>query len=343
MPSEPTVRARIIARFDIYLAARNVNARPLLAEVGLRSADLDNLDRLLPLNAVASLLDLAARETADPCLGLHFAEYLPGESAGFIGHLLMSAPTVRDALRGIERYIDLFLSPVTVSFTERGGRGVLAWRFPEDFTAPRLQFSGLAVGALLMRLQLGAGGDLRPLSVELDHRAFACPQDVRRIFGSRIRYNRPANLLAFDTTTLNRRMAGEQSGLFELIRQLGDRLLEEQRYEADIVELTRRQISARLRNGSSDLDSIAGAFGISPRTLQGRLKRGGTSFEALLGTTRHRLAEGYLRDTDLKMTDIAFLLGFSELSAFTRAAHRWFNMSPTAYRRSMRRQQARRR
>lgn len=343
MPSEPTVRARILARFDTFLTARKVSLRPLLAATGLRSADLNDAERLLPLNAVATLLEIAAQKAADPCLGLHFAACLPAGSAGLLGHLVMSAPTVRDSLRSVERYTDLFLTPISVSYTERSGRGGIAWRYPESFTAPRLQFSGLAVGALLMRLRQAAGSDLKPLLIELDHRAFACAQDVRSILGPRVRYNRPANVIAFDTNSLNRRIAGVQSGLFELITQLGDRMLEEQRQQTDIVEQTRRQISARLRNGASGLDTVAGAFGLSPRTLQSKLKRAGTTFEALLGTTRHRLAEGYLRDTDLTMTEIAFMLGFSELSAFTRASNRWFRMSPTAYRRSIRRQPAPRR
>ena len=82
----------------------------------------------------------------------------------------------------------------------------------------------------------------------------------------------------------------------------------------------------------SDLDSIAGAFGISPRALQGRLKRAGTTFEAEFVAARKLMAESYLRDTGPSMTEIAMLLGFSELSAFTRAVQRWFGVSPKTFR-----------
>lgn len=336
--SGPTIRAGILACFDAFLAGKDVKLRPLLSQAGLRPGDLADPERALSLNAVATLLDLAARRSGDACLGLHFAEFLPAGSSGVLGHLVLSAPTVRDAIQVIERYVGVFMAPIAVSFTEKGGRGVLTWSYPGTFSAPRLQFSGLVVGALVMRLQKTAGLDVRPLSVELDHRPFECAGEVRRILGTRVRFDRPGNLLVFDSNTLNRRAAGVQPGLHALMRQLGDRVLEEQRQEADIVELTRRQIVARLRNGVSGLDSIAGAFGLSPRALQGRLKRSGITFETLVGATRQQLAESYLRDTGLSMTEIAMLLGFSELSAFTRAAQRWFNMSPTAYRVSARRQ-----
>jgi AraC-like DNA-binding protein len=336
--SGPTIRATILARFDAFIAGQNVKVRPLLSQVGLRPNDLGDPDRLLSLNAVATLLDAAARRCNDPCFGLHYAEFLPAGSSGILGHLVLSAPTVRDAIQDVERYVGLLMAPIAVSFSEKGGRGVLSWRYPETFSAPKIQFSGLMVGALIMRLQKVAGPEVKPLSVELDHRPFECADEVRRILGSRVRFDRPGNLIAFDSNTLNRRTSGAQPGLHSLMRQLGDRVLEEQRQEADIVELTRRQIAARLKSGAGGLDAIADAFGLSARALQGRLKRGGTTFETLVGATRQQLAESYLRDTGLSMTEIAMLLGFSELSAFTRASQRWFNMSPSAYRVAARRQ-----
>lgn len=330
--SGPTVRASLLARFDAFLAERNVALPPLLAAVGLEASDLDDPDALISLNAVAMLLENAAVQTGDACLGLHFAEFIPPGASGFLGHLLMSAPTVRDALEGVERYTGLVMSPISVSFAQKGNRGILEWKYPAIFSAPRLQYSGLVVGAFLMRLQQNVGSDLKPIGVELEHRPFECPEAVHRIFGSRVRFNRPHNRMMFDIKALNRQAPGAAPGLYELISQLGDRMLEDQRQTADIAEQTRRQIAVRLRNGASGLDSIAGAFGISPRALQGRLKRAGTTFEAEAAAARKQLAQGYLRDTGLSMTEIAMLLGFSELSAFTRAMQRWFGVSPKAYR-----------
>ena len=330
--SGPTVRASILARFDQFLADRSVALPPLLAAVGLDAEDLADPDALISLNAVASLLENAAVETQDACIGLHFAASIPPGASGLLGHLLLSAPTVREALEGVERYTGLVMSPISVSFAQESGRGILEWKFPATFSAPRLQYSGLTVGAFLIRLQQNVGLDIRPMAVELEHRPFDCAEAVRRIFGPRVRFNRPRNRMVFDTRTLNRQAPGVAPGLYGLISQLGDRMLEEQRQAADIVEQTRRLVAARLRNGQSDLDSIAGAFGISPRALQGRLKRAGTTFEAEAVAARKQLAESYLRDTGLSMTEIAMLLGFSELSAFTRAVQRWFGVSPKTFR-----------
>jgi AraC-like DNA-binding protein len=331
-PSGPTVRASLLAGFDAFLAKRDIALPPLLAATGLKASDLENPDALISLNAVASLLENAAIKAGDACLGLHFAEAIPPGASGLLGHLLISAPTVRDAIEGIERYTGLVMSPISVSFKQKGGRGILEWKYPSTFSAPRLQYSGFAVGAFVMRLQKNVGTDLRPMAVEFEHRAFECPKVVQRIFGPRVRFNQPHNRMVFDLKTLNRQAPGAAPGLYELISQLGDRMLEEQRQASDIVEQTRRLITARFRSGGTDLESIAAAFGISPRALQGRLKRAGTTFEAEANAARKQMAESYLRDTGLSMTEIAMLLGFSELSAFTRAVQRWFGVSPKAYR-----------
>jgi AraC-like DNA-binding protein len=336
-PSGPTVRASLLARFDAFLAKRKVALPPLLTAVGLDADDLNDPDALISLNAVAMLLESAARETGDACLGLHFAQFIPPGASGLVGHLLMSAPTVRDAIGGIERYTGLVMSPVSVTFEQKSGRGILEWKFPSNFSAPRLQYSGFVVGAFVMRLQQHIGPDLKPVSVEFEHRPFECPQVVQRIFGSRVRFDRPHNRMVFDLKTLSRQAPGVTPGLYGLISQLGDRMLEEQRQAADIVEQTRRLLAARFRSGGTDLESIAAAFGISPRALQGRLKRAGTTFEAEVNAARKQMAESYLRDTGLSMTEIAMLVGFSELSAFTRAVQRWFGVSPKAYRAKARR------
>jgi AraC-like DNA-binding protein len=330
--AEATVRAGILARLDEFLASKSIALRPLLAQAGLTAGELKEPDARVSLNAVARLLDIAALKAGDPCLGIHYGEIMPAGSSGIVGHLVMSAPTLGDALRSIERYLDLFVSPVAVTYTESRSGALITWKYPETLTAPRVQFSGLTIAALLARLQQSVGADLRPRSVELDHRAFECAADVKRLLGNRVRYNRPENSVMFDASALRRRITGVRTGVFGLMRQLGDRLLEEQRQEADIVAQTRRQIALHVRDGQNRLPDIARRFGLTPRALQGRLKLAGTSFAKLSEQTRKEMAANYLRNTGLSITEIALLLGFSELSAFTRSVQRWFGKSPKAFR-----------
>jgi AraC-like DNA-binding protein len=108
--------------------------------------------------------------------------------------------------------------------------------------------------------------------------------------------------------------------------------------EPEVADTVTDEIVTRPATAPPDLEHArAGGVGLSPRALQWRLERSGTSFERLLNETRAHIAEHLLRDTDRSLTEIAFDLGFSDPSAFTRAARRWFNMPPRVYRQMQRR------
>ena len=108
------------------------------------------------------------------------------------------------------------------------------------------------------------------------------------------------------------------------------------RIATDIVARVSEKIVTDLPLRGIDLAAAALALNMSSRQLQARLKGKGTTFEAVLSQVRRRLASRYLSDSDMPLTDIAFMLGFSELSSFTRAARQWFGMPPSQYREELR-------
>jgi len=93
-----------------------------------------------------------------------------------------------------------------------------------------------------------------------------------------------------------------------------------------------RHIADELQGGDSALGTIARKMAMSARTLQRRLEAEGTSFADVLDETRRHFAEAYIKEPELALTEIAYLLGFSEPSAFTRAFNRWFGVAPSQFR-----------
>jgi AraC-like DNA-binding protein len=94
----------------------------------------------------------------------------------------------------------------------------------------------------------------------------------------------------------------------------------------------RAVIIRQLQDGEPQRPKIAAILGMSERTLQRRLAAEGTSFQRLLDNTRRELAQHYLCQRNVSLTDIVYLLGFSDQSSFFRAARRWFGSSPRDYR-----------
>jgi AraC-like DNA-binding protein len=79
---------------------------------------------------------------------------------------------------------------------------------------------------------------------------------------------------------------------------------------------------------------MAARLQLTSRTLQHRLKQNGVAFKDLVDEVRRTLALHYLRDERWSLLEVAFMLGFSEQSAFSRAFRRWHGLSPQAWRKA---------
>lgn len=336
-PVPPVISAKVFAGFEAYLEARGAALAPLLPATGIHPSSLVECDADLPLTQVSSLFELAAQETQDPCLGLHWAEaYTPGATGAF-GYLILNAATLRKAMQAIARYLCLIVHPSMVSYEEGPDHGVLRWHLTSLTSSSTTQYVGFSVAAAVLRLRFVAGQAWSPLRVELAHRELPCSATARRIFGANVRYNASENAVYADKASLDRKSSSSDKRLFEVIEKLGEHLLSQRSASSDFVNQCQKAIIASLNHGEATLETTAEYLGVTARSVQTKLSQFGTTFDALLQDTRKELAIGYLRESDLTLTDIAMLLGFSELSAFSRATQRWFGMPPRVYRQELRR------
>lgn len=335
--SEPLIRASFFTGFDAFASMKGFDFDRLLAAQGMDRSMLSDPDNEIPLNAAATILNDAAAECADPCLGLHWAEALKFGSGGVLAYLVQNARSMRVAVRVIARYVHLNISPIDISYTESDGQGHLTWRFPPTFTAPRIQYASWGMAIFVIRLRRHAGANWYPVAIDLEHRELECRDEVLRVLGPNVRYDCGVNTLHVREEVLNRTTGDTDQRLFGLIKELGDRLLKERPPASDIVEKTKRAIVVRLEEGEATLEDVALDLELPVRTLQYRLSAAGSRFEILLQETRRDMAEIYMRDSDLSLTEIALMLGFSELSAFTRAAGKWFGVTPRERRAELRR------
>jgi AraC-like DNA-binding protein len=119
-----------------------------------------------------------------------------------------------------------------------------------------------------------------------------------------------------------------------VLRAHAERMLASLAPGDSLVEQVRAQVLATLKDGPLAAVDVAERMGITRRTLTRRLQKEGTSFTHVLDDVRKQAALHYLDTTDQSVEDIAFLLGFSESSAFVRAFKRWQGVAPASYRRS---------
>jgi AraC-like DNA-binding protein len=335
---EPTVRASILAALPDYLTARGVDIGLLLNKAGIPLSALAKPELAISLNSAGLLFELASQRLGDPTFGLAYARAFPPGATGLLGHLMLTAPTVRDVFLVVTRYLQVHTTPMEPQFEIRdGGIGWFSFAWPSTFTEPMLQYTAFSVGSLILRLRRATGPNWLPLAATFQHRAPDDLESYRQMFGSRLKFDQRENSIAVDATTLAMPMPEVLPKLHATVVDSGERLLRDLKRPADMASQLQQQLADRLAAEQPfDLDTVADALGVQPRGLQWRLEQEATTYEQVLLLTRLLQAEHHLRDSDHQLTRIAGLLGFSELSAFTRWCQRQFQMTPSALRRRLR-------
>lgn len=334
----PIVSASILTGLQAFLNARGVDVRGLLARSDLTPEEIADSKNTLPLRTVAKLLEDAAAATQNHNLGIDLARAFPVGGTGVFGFLFVNSRTVGEAMRTIVQYRSLIRAPETAAYEEDADGACIWWYWPtevDQFT----QFGIFSMALLLLRLKHVTRPDWRPLKVEVQHGPPASLEQFERIAGPNITFYAPRNAVYVDTATLAQPVAGAKPLLREVLLDAGNLLLAQMPPpQADVVDATRFAIDLLMPERKLSLEDVAVHLNVPPRTLQARLAQRGTSFEEVATSARKARAEQLLKTSNLSLTEIALQLGFSELSAFSRASQRWFARTPSAQRQYLRQQ-----
>jgi len=334
----PTINlASLVYGLDAYMRSRGADAGDALRRAGLEHDDLTDPDRRVPLIRYLQLLEICADLLADPQFGLKFGAQYEPRHAGVVGNIALASRTVGEAFETIGRYL-----PTMVDATVHGVEVSDGVVFVYSYYIDPLMMSyrqkadwAIAFACNLVRTGLG---DPRwtPQEVLLPQLADETPAQRRvraEVMGDSIRIGHPWAGIRFDAGLLKRPMATADAVIGTLMRHYGDlRLaaLPEQRGE---IEPLRREIARVLVKGEAGIEHLARATGTSVRTLQRRLKDAGVNYSDLQNDVRKTLALNLLENETLALAEIAFSLGYSEVSAFNHAFRRWVGQSPGDYRR----------
>ena len=158
-------------------------------------------------------------------------------------------------------------------------------------------------------------------------------RDYRAIFSCPVRFGSADARISFDEELLQLPTVAADPGLTSYLDDLATIKLDELGAEdASLVQRIRQQLWTALPSGRADLWRVASDLGMSARSLQRRLGEDGTSFSRVLDDLRRELSNELLEDRKLAVAEVAFLLGYSEPSAFQRAFRRWRGVTPRRYR-----------
>ena len=230
---------------------------------------------------------------------------------------------MQEALRAVERYAPAHLKGARFELHRERETAAAVYRIELAAPESRRQHVEAVVVMGMRLLRRLAGRRWRPTEVRFQHRRPRSTVEHERIIGAPLRFQQPANAIVFDAADLQARTPHAHRASLAMIEA-------EQETWLDGV---RKLVIRALPDGHPPIGMVAQQLSLSVRTLQRRLADHGLVYSKLIEEIRRELALHHLKDRSVDWTDIAFTLGYSELSAFDRAFRRWTGISPGEHRR----------
>ncbi|WP_229369995.1 AraC family transcriptional regulator [Fibrivirga algicola] len=329
-------RLLVLALLD-YAARKNAPTDQLCTLIGL---DPDRLKQpgLLGLTArqIDDLWTNAARLTKDPLFGLHFGESMQLTALGVVGGLVQTSRTIGEALTQAAAFTNLITDVVSLSFSRTTDWIVIdflpnkaRWEVaPVAFQQQMDLFMAFTLheldGLVLRRVcPIQVTYPVDPVYKVEYERVLRCP-DLVQAGGYQLKldgtyWDEPISTANYDMQQLWLKQAAERTPISQNIATLSARITQHLLTNAYL--------------GIPTLEDMAANLNISPRSLQRKLQEEGVSYQQLADSVRKTVAIQYLDTKKYPIKEIAYLLGYNELSAFTRAFKRWTGCPPVHYQR----------
>ncbi len=335
---EPTVAVHFARLVTDYCEQHHLNQPQLLAAAGLTAPCLQELDSRLLFTQFVQLCDTASEQLQDPLLGLHLGQHIKPGYFGSHGFALISCQTVDELLQQSMRYSSLVMDACRNEIEVQEENTIRLWRSNLANNAPigRLQDElNMAAWLTLARWTTGIN-NANPAWVAFRHAepSLKLLGEYQALFRCPIHFNAPETAIAFASHYLHMPLpqanAGVQRMMYDLCAKQLAQLHDHQ--DAPWLAACKQAIIQSIPHAVPELETIALSLHLTARELQRRLAEKNLVFRHLVDELRFQLAENYMQDLRLNVVDIAYLLGFSEQSAFQRAFKRWTGITPKEYR-----------
>jgi AraC-like DNA-binding protein len=318
-----------IARAACVRATRmRVPIGPLIKHSGLTTSQINDPSGRITVNQQINLLNLIASSLPDEALGFHVAQEIELRGLGLLYYVLASSESLGEALQRVTRYCSIQNEGVRLSY-QRGEDVTLAIKYENVRRLSDRHQMECFVTILVRVCRQLTGRHLLPTRIELVHRRSVVPSEIGQFFGCEVVFGGDADELHFPFATAQQPIASSDMHLNRLLIKYCEEALSKRRLVAKDWRLSVENLLPQLLpHGQATLSEVSRRLGVGERTLMRRLEAEGLTFSAVLDDLRFELAKHYLKEPQLPISRTAWLVGYSDTSAFCHAFKRRSGRSP---------------
>lgn len=315
-----------------FLRLRNIDAERFLERYEVDEALIENFQARLPVERFNQMLYEAETLTGDADIGLHVGEQIKPNQYGVLGLSIMNCKTLEEAVQRHTRYENLVCNVAMSCYQIKGDQVELTW----DTCAPEAtrHIAEENVASWITFARWISGTDLSPSLIQFQHAKPASVVEHERIFRCLLKFSGDRVRVVFPASYLKLSLRQYDPAMLAMLDKYAERLLLQLNSSDRFVDQVTAAISAHLQSGEVSLGHIAVSLELSERQLQRKLKEEGLTYQGVLDETRKTLALKQIEDDIVDLSEITFLLGFSDQSAFQRAFKKWTGLTPGQYRKS---------
>jgi AraC-like DNA-binding protein len=332
LASIPTAQGGLSRLAIARLKSAGVPVVPILRRAGLSPEVIDDPEERLSVRSQIALLDEAAIALKDDCLGFTLARDFDPREIGLLYFVMASSQTLGDALKRVARYSQATNEALVVRYQE-GNRLIIHLSYsgvPRHSDRHQIEF---CMFAALRICRVLTGQNLVPQHFSIAHHRSEGTAEMSRFVGTKVEFDADTDEIALNSNARELPVTHADPLLNNLLLKYCEAALSDRRgNESQFRTRVENAISSLLPHGRVVVDNVARSLGMSKRTLARKLSDEGLDFTEVHQQLRRDLAVRYLDDPKLHISKIAWLLGFSEVSAFTHAFKRWTGKKPSQMR-----------
>jgi len=333
METEPTTLAEVVRLIaEVLKQDYGIDPLPLFEQAGIDSRRVEVSGARVSRESVLQLWDLAAAATQDSSIGLVVGTSIRPTSYYALGLTFLTAENLYESLQRLTNYYRVIATvPLKLELVEKGDQVQMRVAYTDpDYPQPLIPFESF-LASVVGLCRLARRPDFAPLQLRLAMPNNGRGADYQRLLGAPVAFDAPYNALVFNKLDLIAPLPGRSVDLSES----SDRVLEN--YLAvlnpdQVSSEVRRLLLQMLPSGNVSQETISRKMNMSRSTLHRRLRQENTNYKELLESVRRTMAIEYVKDHTHSLSYIAFLLGFSDQSNFSRAFRRWTGQSPKNFR-----------